>query len=101
MSSVDLLIFILATSGLTSLIVGASIFDIPRDFLSEKVRGAGELLSCPMCSGFWVGVLMAFGFDLNPFIGGFISSLSSWAIYTFVDAASSAASYFDNTIGEE
>jgi hypothetical protein len=50
----DLLYFVLAAYGLTQILVYGSIFD--------KIRPTegwlGKLLSCPMCTGFWVGVLL-------------------------------------------
>jgi|TARA_R100000008_G_scaffold76542_2_gene56478 hypothetical protein len=56
----ELLYFVLAAHGLTQILVYGSIFD--------KVRPTdgwiGKLLSCPMCTGFWVGVLL---FGINGY----------------------------------
>ncbi len=56
----ELLYFVLASHGLTQILVYGSIFD--------KVRPTdgwiGKLLSCPMCTGFWVGVLL---FGINGY----------------------------------
>ena len=50
----EFLYFVLAAYGLTQILVYGNIFN--------KVRPTegwfGELLSCPMCTGFWVGVLL-------------------------------------------
>tara|TARA_R100001015_G_C4600704_1_gene155641 strand:+ start:923 stop:1237 length:315 start_codon:yes stop_codon:yes gene_type:complete len=55
-----LIYFVLAAYGLTQILVYGSIFN--------KVRPTkgwfGELLSCPMCTGFWVGVLL---FGINGY----------------------------------
>lgn len=60
----DLLWFILTGYGLTQLLVYSSIFKRPRNFIKEKSDFLGELVHCPMCTGFWVG---AFLFCINPF----------------------------------
>ena len=56
----ELLYFVLAAYGLTQILVYGNIFN--------KVRPTegwfGELLSCPMCTGFWVGVLL---FGINGY----------------------------------
>jgi len=56
----ELLYFVLAAYGLTQILVYGTIFD--------KVRPTegwlGELLSCPMCTGFWVGALL---FGINGY----------------------------------
>jgi len=56
----ELLYFVLAAHGLTQILVYGSIFD--------KVRPTdgwiGKLLSCPMCTGFWVGVFL---FGINGY----------------------------------
>ena len=56
----QLLWFILSAYGLTQILVYGSIFKAPRDFSLKYTK----LLSCPMCTGFWVGVILFF---LNPF----------------------------------
>jgi len=65
----DILWFILSAYGLTQVLVYGSIFN--------KIRPSegffGELFHCPMCLGFWVGVLLygisfyteLFTFELN------------------------------------
>ena len=79
--------FILAAFGLTQILVYGSIFN--------KIRPTegffGELLHCPMCLGFWVGVFLygisfyteLFTFELNwanPIILGSLSSGTSYAL---------------------
>jgi len=60
----ELLWFALTGYGLTQLIVYGSIFEKARAFIKTKSDFLGELVHCPMCTGFWVGVLL---FGLNPF----------------------------------
>ena len=83
----ELLYFVLASYGLTQILVYGNIFN--------KVRPTegwfGELLSCPMCTGFWVGVLL-FGINgytelftyeynlVNLLILGWLSSGTSYIL---------------------
>ena len=60
----ELLWFVLTGYGLTQLIVYGSIFEKARAYIKSKSDFFGELVHCPMCTGFWVGVLL---FGLNPF----------------------------------
>lgn len=71
--------FTLASWGLTQILVYGTIFDKLR----PKEGFFGELFKCPMCVGFWVGMLhWLFFFDLNFGIlqAGFISSAVSYAL---------------------
>jgi len=83
----EFLYFVLAAYGLTQILVYGNIFN--------KVRPTegwfGELLSCPMCTGFWVGVLL-FGINgytelftyeynlVNLLILGWLSSGTSYIL---------------------
>lgn len=88
----ELLIFILASAGLTQILCYGHIFDRIR-----PVRGIlGELFSCSMCIGFHVGYLnftlmCAGGFYLAPFsllnlfLFGFLSSFTSYVLDKIID----------------
>jgi hypothetical protein len=54
---VELLLFGIATAGITSIGVYGSIFNKIRP-KKEFLRGFGELFHCPMCLGFWVGAFL-------------------------------------------
>lgn len=83
----DLIYFILCCFGLTQIIVYGKILNKvkpSKGFLSE-------LLSCPMCTGFWVGIFLwmlndqtrLFSFDTLLFTGlclGWLSSGTSYVI---------------------
>ena len=83
----ELIYFILCCHGLTQILVYGKIFD--------KIRPTqgwmGELLSCPMCTGFWVGVFLwllndltnLFTFDSFLFTGLCLGWLSSGTSYIF------------------
>ena len=82
---IELLYFILISSGLTQILVYGKIFD--------KIRPSegwlGELLSCPMCTGFWVGLFLwvtndytqLFNYDFSLLTGIFLGCLSSGTSY--------------------
>ena len=90
----NLLWFAITAYGLTQILVYGKIFDKIR-----PTQGwVGELLSCPMCTGFWVGLFLwsvkdytqLFTFD-NSFVTGLLLGF-----------AGSAAAYVGNTLfGDE
>ena len=87
----DLIYFILSAHGLTQVLVYGSIFVSIR-----PTRGKiGELFKCPMCMGFWVGLLLwsinphtqLFSFDynvINALICGWVSSATSYTLNMLV-----------------
>jgi hypothetical protein len=81
----NLIIFILIAYGLTQILCYGKIFDKIR----PKAGFFGELLSCSMCTGFWVGLFLwiinpltkLYYFD-NSFVTGFLlACLSSGTSY--------------------
>jgi hypothetical protein len=84
--------FCLAAAGLTQILVYGKIFDKIR-----PTQGwVGQLLSCSMCTGFWVGIFLwalngqtaLFSFDysiVTAFLLGCISSLVSYIIDIIFD----------------
>lgn len=88
----DLIYFILASYGLTQILVYGSIFDAIRPTKGKL----GELFKCPMCMGFWVGLLLwsinpytqLFSFDYSPitaFLLGCVSSGTSYILAVAFD----------------
>jgi len=88
----QLLWFVLAAYGLTQILVYSTLFKWLRN-RSDKI---GELFSCPMCTGFWVGVLLfflngfteLFTFDYNLanlLICGWLSSGTSYIFCILFD----------------
>lgn len=74
----SLIYFILACYGTTQLLVYGTIFDKIR----PKEDFFGKLFKCPMCVGFWAGILNWFLFDIEcGFISaGCISSATSYVL---------------------
>ena len=83
----DLLYFVLASYGLTQILVYGTIFNSVRPTKGKL----GELFHCPMCLGFWVGAFLfginryteLFTFEYtftNLFILGWLSSGTSYIL---------------------
>lgn len=81
----ELLLFILVAFGLTQILVYGSIFNSIR-----PTQGFfGTLFGCPMCMGFWSGVILwasnhytsLFSFDYSPLTGLWLGCLASGTSY--------------------
>tara|TARA_Y100000310_G_scaffold204424_1_gene204677 strand:- start:48 stop:341 length:294 start_codon:yes stop_codon:yes gene_type:complete len=89
---VELIYFILASFGITQIIVYGKIFEKAR-----PTQGwLGELFRCSMCVGFWAGLIMygisfyteLFNFDkgfATGFVLGCLSSGTSYVLSTLFD----------------
>ena len=87
----NLLTFVLVSWGMTQILVYGKILDRIR-----PTQGwMGELLSCPMCTGFWVGVilwglsffttLIIFDYSIvTGFMLGCLSSATSYALCSLI-----------------
>jgi len=51
---------LLACIGIVWILKDSRVFSIPREYLKSKANWLKELLSCSMCLGFWVGILLAY-----------------------------------------
>ena len=92
----QLVYFILCAYGITSIVVYSHIVKAPREYLSAKSDWMCELLHCPMCTGFWVGVFLCgingftelFTFDynfINFLLLGSLSAGTSYLLNAVVD----------------
>lgn len=82
--------FCLISYGLTQILVYGKIFDPIR----PKTGWLGQLLSCPMCTGFWVGLFLwstRHHTELFTFDDSFITGM-------LLGFAASAAAYIGNMI---
>ena len=86
--------FCLISYGLTQILVYGKIFDPIR----PQTGKLGQLLECPMCTGFWVGLFLWSVKDytqLFTFDNSFVTAL-------LLGFAASAAAYVGNTVfGDE
>ena len=107
----DIALILLACYGLTTILVKSTIMERFREFVG-KVEFFRELISCSLCTGFWVGIYFAFVlfFLLTPGIFGLSLALSKGVFYLMtIPFASSgvswildrAATLLDDTIYEK
>ena len=85
--------FCLISYGLTQILVYGKIFDPIR----PKSGKLGQLLECPMCTGFWVGLILwylSFYTELINFDGSLITAL-------LCGFAGSAAGYVPNILFDD
>lgn len=79
---------ILAVFGICLIAAQGSIFETFRNYLKEKFSIGYRLITCPMCLGFWVGLIT--GFFYGPFeywnilFNGSFYSATTWLLYNIV-----------------
>jgi hypothetical protein len=58
----EIIIFILVSSAITVVLARGFIFEAPKNWILGKVKSVylDYLLTCPMCMGFWVGLILSF-----------------------------------------
>jgi hypothetical protein len=78
---------LLALMGITIIISSSEIFSGIREKVSEYSEFLGKLISCTMCTGFWVGFFFSLlGIsDISPLFLGALISISSWGFFNIVD----------------
>jgi hypothetical protein len=94
--------FYLSCIGITILITQSSILEKFRNLFARMGDFFEELINCPMCTGFWVGVFMSLLFNNNVIFSAATSSLLSWLVYVAANFLYSVTIYIQNkTIDEE
>ena len=92
----ELIYFILCAYGITTIVVYSHVFKFIREPVSKKSDWLCELVHCPMCVGFWVGVFLCginkhtelFNFDcnfINCLLLGSLSAGTSYILNMIVD----------------
>ncbi len=78
---------LMACMGLVWILKDSYILDKPRKYLKSKAKWLDKLLSCSMCLGFWVGVLLSLFqfFILKDSSNIYYYPLASSAFCFFVD----------------
>ncbi len=66
----------------TTTVVNGSIFDSLRNWALVKAPAIGKLLSCIMCFGFWIGVLIFYPLNFLGFLEP-IGKMPIWFNYIF------------------
>lgn len=92
-----LLLFLLASFGITAIITNSSIFSPIRN-LFEKINPSflGEGIVCPQCVGFWIGVILSvIGFNISYQYVDLQSLFYKFWVSVLINASiSSGFSYF-------
>jgi hypothetical protein len=94
----ELIIFwIIAGYGMTSILVWGAIFEKPRTFIKKHSKFFGDLISCTLCTGTWVGFFMSIvlGGLINTYIelpivptvffDGMFTAGAVWAINAIIE----------------
>lgn len=89
-----MLINVLSCVAITCIIVHSEIFRPARELVAKVHNTIGYWISCPMCFGFWVGILYGYLVDSNILTLGLLSSLCSWATYNLVTALDALGDYY-------
>ena len=85
---------LLCLVSVTLIIVHSEIFLPVRNFVKHKSDTLGYWITCPMCFGFWVGLIGGLLVGSN-FVGlALLTSLFSWTIYNIVTAFDAIGNYF-------
>lgn len=92
-----LLFYIIAAYGMTSILVWGSIFESTREWIKNKSKFFGDLISCTLCTGTWVGFFMSLFlgsistqyFDtiwfVNLFFDGMLTAGGVWALNAIIE----------------
>ena len=98
----DIIIQALIATGFTVILVLSKLVAPVRELVISKFEVLRDLITCPMCMGFWIGAFMfPICFEQNPFYGACLTSLFSWSISAVIDAVQSVGTYFEAAISIE
>lgn len=92
--------FYLTCIGITIIITQSSILEKFRNKVSSMGDFFDELIHCAMCSGFWVGAVMALIYGNDLISSAAISSLTSWLTFTVANLLYSITNYLLNKQSE-
>jgi hypothetical protein len=90
----EIILFILACYGLTQILCYGKILDNIR----PKEGKLGELFSCSMCTGFWVGVFLGF---LDPFTELFNLKQAFFDVFLMGFLSSGTSYILDKIVSDE
>ena len=92
---------IVSCVGITIIITQSSLFQKLRAWVYFYSNFLGELVSCPMCLGVWVGLIMSFYFSCSAVQLSFATSIASWLISVIGNLLITISYYYDDeNIGE-
>tara|TARA_Y100001937_G_scaffold67142_1_gene91842 strand:- start:540 stop:818 length:279 start_codon:yes stop_codon:yes gene_type:complete len=76
--------WILVSFGITFSVTHGKLFDNFREQLAKDNKRLGQLVRCPMCLGFWVGMFLSLTWKSVTgvvFLDGFFSLASCWLLF--------------------
>lgn len=81
----DLVIFILACFGATTIITYSKLLEPLRDFAAWVHQSVKDFLCCALCVSFWVGFILSYTWSfLHPVTGGLVSCGACWVIHVIL-----------------
>ena len=95
------MIIYIACVGFTIIVTQSSLFESLRNYISSKSSFLGELINCPLCFGFWAGVIMSmyafffYGYSEDPLLLGFSSSILSFLCFHVLNLISTISNAID------
>ena len=98
MDLISFILFLFGSVGITIILTKGDILEPLREGVSRLSEKLGYLVSCPMCSGFWIGLVSGYFSGYNAVFSAGIVSLASWFIYSVVESIYAIGLYFDNRI---
>jgi len=83
-----MIFFAFACYGMTNILIWGSIFENQRTWIKKHSKFFGDLISCTLCTGTWVG------FFMSLVLGGLTNQYFNvpWYISLFIDGMFSAGS---------
>ena len=77
-----MIVWALFVFGVTLIVTGSTASAPLRRWITRDVsKTLGSFLSCPMCIGFWVGLIVGFtrfALSMNPFVDACAASALCW-----------------------
>jgi hypothetical protein len=83
----EIIFAVISAFGIVNILGKGSIFNNFREYLEENTKFFHTLITCPMCLGFWVGIVLGLFYGpfpwWNPLNGAFYSA-TTWIIHCVV-----------------
>ena len=92
----NIIYVLIACIGLTIIITQSTLFSPFREFIERRSSFFGDLIECPMCTGFWVGLFMSFLYGYDSIFLCFGTSLFSWLVSIIGNLLISLSYYLEN-----
>ena len=80
----DNILWILVSFGITFSMTHGKIFKSLREKVADTHHLLGDIISCPMCLGFWVGIFLSLTWESPTgsfFLDGFLSLTTCWLLF--------------------